>query len=133
MPANADGERSATLAVHLFQNFAGPGVYEELRYALAKFASLVWRRAGALADVLCSVGRADDGVDCEFAAFESRPGAQRNLAAAFKGGEQSAFGDDGLSSFKVIEPGEGVGNFSILEARLNAQCALADRGHADFR
>src|SRR5262249_60748309 len=46
--------------------------------------------------------------------------------------KQGTFGDDGLAGFKIVQRCEGIGEFRILQTRLNANCALADGGHADF-
>jgi hypothetical protein len=80
---------------------------------------LIWRSCGALADVLRAIWGADYGVDGEFTAFEARPCSERNLTAAFESGEQRAFGDDGLTSFEIVERCESVGDFVVFEARLN--------------
>jgi hypothetical protein len=53
-----------------------------LRYALAELPRLIGWSSRPLANVLRSIGRADYGVDREFAAFEARPSTERNLAAA---------------------------------------------------
>ena len=87
LPASGDGVWSATLAVNLFENFTRAGIDEHLRDALAQFAGLIGRSCRTLANVLCTIRRADHGVYREFAAFEARPCAERNLAAAFEGGE----------------------------------------------
>src|SRR5205814_7582604 len=132
LPASDGVGCATTLAINLFENFACAGIDQELRDALAELASLIGRSGRTLADVLLSVGRADDSVDSEFAAFEARPCAQRNLAAAFESSKESAFRNDGLASFVIVKRSKGVGNFVVFKAGLNAQSTLAYGWHANF-
>src|SRR5260221_19126 len=63
LPASGDETCSATLAIDLLQNFAGTGIDEQLGDFSAKFASLIGRSGGALANVLLAVRRADHRVE----------------------------------------------------------------------
>src|SRR5882724_11406481 len=102
-PARGDGEGSAKLATDCFEDGLGTGFEEEARDVFAESGGLVWRCCGALADILRAVDGADTGFENKFAALDARPGAERNLAAAFQRGEQSAFGDYGGARFRIIE------------------------------
>src|SRR5258705_8653931 len=113
-PASGDGGWSPTLPIDLLENFARAGIDEELCDALPKLASLIGRSGSTLANMLRTIGRADYGVDGELAAFEARPCAERNLAAAFESGEQCAFGDDGLTSFEIVDRRESFGEVVVL-------------------
>ena len=81
-PASGDGGWSPTLAVNLLENFARAGIDEQLRDALAEFTGLIGWSGGTLANMLRTIGRANNGVDGEFTSFEARPCTEWNLAAA---------------------------------------------------
>ena len=98
----------------------------------AERARLIERRGGALLDVLRAVGAADAGFEDEFVAFDARPGAEGNLAAAFERGEQRAFGDDGAARFGVVELFERGGSLGVVGAAFDADGALADGGQENF-
>src|SRR6266404_41567 len=133
LPPREDGERSATLAVNLLENFAGSRINEELRDTSAEFASLFGRRGCTLANVLRAVWGTNDSVNGEFSPFEACPRAKRNLTATLKRCEQRALGNYGLTSFEIVKRRESIGNFCVFETRLNAESALADGRHADVR
>src|SRR5882724_4109492 len=133
LPPREDGERSATPAVNLLENFAGSRIDEELRNTSAEFASLFGRRGCTLADVLRAVWRTNDGVNGEFSPFEACPRAKRNLTATLERSEQGALRNYGLTSFEIVKRRESVGNLCVFETCLNAESALADGRHAHVR
>ena len=110
----------------------GAGVDEEAAHVFAESASLIERGGGALLDVLRAVDATDTGFEDEFVAFDARPGAERNLAAAFERGEQRAFGDDGAARFDVVEFLERDGSFGVVGAAFDADGALADGGQKNL-
>src|SRR6267378_4436891 len=112
-PARGEAEASAKLTSDCFENGLGAGFEEETRDVFAKSGGLVWRCGGALADILRAVDGADTGFENKFAALDARPGAERNLAAAFQRGEQSAFSDYGGARFRIIESAEDIGGFVV--------------------
>src|SRR5438874_2187019 len=130
-PESAIAESSATSAVNLLQDCTRTGVNQQLCETLTKLARLIGGASGALANVTGAVGRADDGVHGKFVAFETGPGTERNLAAALQCAEKSAFGDDGLARFVVVEGRERVRKVGVFEASLHRDCPLADGGHAN--
>ena len=81
LPASGDGDASATLASHCFQDGLRAGFEKEASYVFAKRGGLVRGGGGALADVLRAIDRADTGFEDEFAAFGACPSSERNLAA----------------------------------------------------
>jgi hypothetical protein len=113
-PDSMDEECSTTGAVNLLQDCTRTGVDQQPGQALAEFAGLVGWAESALADVAAAVGRADDGVHSEFAAFKACPSTERNLAATLQCAEKRALGHDRLASFVVIEGSQGIRNFGIL-------------------
>ena len=133
LPPREDGERSATPAVNLLENFAGSRIDEKLRNTSAEFASLFGRRGCTLADVLRAVWRTNDSVNGKFSPFNACPRAKRNLTATLKRSEQRALRNYGLTSFEIVKRRESVGNFCVFETRLNTKSALAHGRHADFR
>src|SRR5579859_842026 len=132
-PASGDGERSATLGLHFFEDGLRAGFDEQTSNVFAEGHGLVGRGGGALFDVLRAVHRADAGFEDKFAVLGARPGAQRYLAAALQRREQRAFGDDGGASLGVVEGSEDFGGLGVGEAALRGDGALTDGGHADVR
>src|SRR5579863_8832665 len=94
---------SATLAAHFLEDRLGAGVNEETAHVFAEGTGLIERSCGTLLNVLRAIDAANAGFEDEFVAFDARPGAERNLAAAFEGTEQRAFGDDRAARFGVVE------------------------------
>src|SRR6267154_731828 len=131
-PARGDTEGSAKLTSDCFEDGLGAGFEEEAGDVFAESGGLVWRCGGALADILRAVDGADAGFENKFAALDTRPGAERNLAAAFQRGEQSAFGDYGGARFRIIESAEDIGGFVVGEAAFRGDCALAHGGEKNI-
>ena len=87
LPASGDGDASATLASHGFEDGLRAGLEEETSDVFAEGGGLVGRCGGALSDVLRAVDGADAGFEDKFAALGSCPRAERNLTAALQRGE----------------------------------------------
>src|SRR5262245_43261847 len=79
-----------------------------------------------------AVGAADQRVDAQPRALvgEPRVAGERQLAAALHAGEERALGLDRNARLAVIERSEQLEQRAIVDARLEAQRALTDRGNA---
>src|SRR5579864_1207981 len=128
LPARGDAPGSGTRAAHFFENGLSTRFDQEPRHLLAEFGRLFGGTGGALLNVLRAVDGADASVEDEFRAFDACPRAERNLAATLKRCEQGAFSDDRSARFGVVELGEEVGGFVVMEAGFNRDGALSYGG-----
>src|SRR5712671_383833 len=114
-PARRDRVDSATLTTHFFEDRLRTGFDEQPGNVFAESHGLVRRGRSALPHQLRAINRTDAGFENELSTLGARPGAHRNLAAALQRGEQCALGDDGGTSFGIVESAENLRSFRIGE------------------
>ena len=81
---------------------------------------------------MLAIDRADARFQDEFVAFDARPSAERNLAAALQQREQRTFGHDGGARFGMVELVEHFGRFGVVGTAFHADGALTDRRACRF-